>query len=384
MDKMRIKAFIDENGNNALDVTREGTQELFITVAILVPDNQYPHINQQMNDIITQYCGGHLKSNNIRTNHQRRIKILEAIQKIDFGYYAFIVNKKEIFEDSGLSYKRSFYKFIHKKIYEKLGSSCFYLEVYADAIGGPDFMESFEEYFHKKSLPNLFFNFQHQFVKDEDFPLIQLADFIAGTLSYCFEPSRKSEYSSRFRELLCQKEIDINFWPPVKEVSPAITDNSFDGQIYQFVMNKAIQLAEELNSASVSSNSLALLKVLRILIFNKLYEEDRTVTVSQLRQQLQNNEVDVTENIISRDILPSLRDKGIIISGTYKGYRLATSAKQIQSYIQHNKDIILPMLHRLDIARTGVKLATANRLDIIDPAKEKELSRILNLIKIPF
>ena len=42
------------------------------------------------------------------------------------------------------------------------------------------------------------------------------------------------------------------------------------------------------------------------------------------------------------------------------------------------------MLHRLDIARTGVKLATANRLDIIDPAKEKELSRILNLIKIPF
>ena len=96
MDKMRIKAFIYENGNKALDVTREGTQELFITVAILVPDNQYPHINQQMNDIITQYCGGHLKSNNIRTNHQRRIKILEAIQKIDFGYYAFIVNKKEI------------------------------------------------------------------------------------------------------------------------------------------------------------------------------------------------------------------------------------------------------------------------------------------------
>lgn len=384
MDKMRIKAFVDENGNNTLDITREGTQELFITVAILVPDSQYSYINQQMNDIITQNCGGHLKSNNIRTNHQRRIKILEAIQKIDFGYYAFIVNKKEIFEDSGLAYKRSFYKFIFKKIYEKLGNSCFYLEVYADAIGGPDFMASFEEYFHKKSLPNLFFNFQHQFVKDEDFPLIQLADFIAGTLSYCFEPSRKSEYSYRFRELLCQKEIDINFWPPIKEISPTITDNSFDSQIYQFVMNKAIQLAEDLNSLPVSSNTLALLKVLRILIFNKLYEEDRTITVSQLRQQLQNNEMEVSDNIISRDILPSLRDKGIIISGTSKGYRLATSAKQIQSYIQHNKDIILPMLHRLDIARTGIKLATANQLDIIDSSKEKELSRILNLIKISF
>ena len=116
------------------------------------------------------------------------------------------------------------------------------------------------------------------------------------------------------------------------------------------------------------------------MIFNKLYEEDRTVTVSQLRQRLQNNEMDVTENIISRDILPSLRDKGIIISGTYKGYRLATSVKHIQSYIQHNKDIILPMLHRLDIARTGIKLATANQLDIIDPTNEKELSRILNVM----
>ena len=76
-----------------------------------------------------------------------------------------------------------------------------------------------------------------------------------------------------------------------------------------------------------------------------------------------------------------MRDYGIIISGTAKGYRLATTLEQVRDYISHNKDIIFPMLKRLNIARQKIKLATANRLDIIDEIAEKKLSDILDIEK---
>ena len=377
-----IKAFIDECGTNDLETQKDGNLDLFISVAILVPEGTYPQINEQTQEIINKVAGGHLKSNNIRANHSRRLQILQKIQNIPFGYYACVVDKTAIYEDSGLAYKRSFYKFISQKIYRALSASICDLEIYMDELGGNDFQETFKEYLERKGLPNLFTSFTHHFVKDENYPLIQLADFIAGTLSYCFESQRKSEYSSQFRYLLQNKETDIEFWPlrQRENVIPA-PDNSFDNQIYNLVINNAVNLEMKMRKEHMTTDDVSLLKVLRILLFNKLYEDDKVITAQNLRQKLSLQDIDISENDISRKILPQLRDYGIIISGTAKGYRLATTLEQVRDYISHNKDIIFPMLKRLNIARQKIKLATANRLDIIDEIAEKKLSDILDIEK---
>ena len=260
-----IKAFIDECGTNDLKTQKDGNLDLFISVAILVPEETYPQINEQMQEIINKVAGGHLKSNNIRANHSRRLQILQKIQDVPFGYYACVVDKTAIYEDSGLAYKRSFYKFISQKIYRTLGTSICDLEIYMDELGGPDFQETFKEYLKRKGLPNLFTNFTHRFVKDENYPLIQLADFIAGTLSYCFEPQRKSEYSLQFRHLLQNKETDIDFWPlRQQDKTTPVPDNSFDEQIYSLVINNAINLETNMRKEHMTTDDVALLKVLRI------------------------------------------------------------------------------------------------------------------------
>ena len=79
-----IKAFIDECGTNDLETQKDGNLDLFISVAILVPEGTYPQINEQTQEIINKVAGGHLKSNNIRANHSRRLQILQKIQNRNF------------------------------------------------------------------------------------------------------------------------------------------------------------------------------------------------------------------------------------------------------------------------------------------------------------
>lgn len=376
-----IKAFIDESGDNALELNTEGIQSLFISVAIIVPESEYTSLNEEILRIIQRKAGGHLKSSNIRKDYQRRLSILQELDSINYKYYAFVVDKEKIFKDSGLAHKKSFYKFINRKVYEKISSCGGNLSIYADEIGRKDFMDSFVEYFDKKQVPNLFFSWDHRFVKDEEYPLIQLADFIAGTLSYCFEPVRKSEYSPIFRQHLKTKEIDIDFWPPVLDIPPVVGNarSPFDKLISEYTFKLAVKDILELSSSSVERDQI-LARILRILLFNKVHEENIFITAEGLENQLSSDDIKVSKNQISRDLIPTLRDRGHVISGTVSGVRLATTESEIKEYVNFDHNLVIPVLGRLERARKKIKMLTSGNLDIVDQKDYKQLFDILENI----
>ena len=71
------------------------------------------------------------------------------------------------------------------------------------------------------------------------------------------------------------------------------------------------------------------------------------------------------------EVIGRLRREGIIITGTNKGYKLATSMSDIQAYLNQDKTVILPMLSKLDCARTHLR--TDSQIDILSGDENKEL-----------
>ena len=128
--------FVDESGDPSLDITKEGVSELFVLSAIIVNSKHLEEIEQQTKLIIEKYCqSGELKSNRIKKTGRREVIIKSLTAKIDFKLYALVVDKKAIFLDSGLQYKKSFLKFLNGRLYSPLYKSFNELHVKADEHG---------------------------------------------------------------------------------------------------------------------------------------------------------------------------------------------------------------------------------------------------------
>ena len=76
-------------------------------------------------------------------------------------------------------------------------------------------------------------------------------------------------------------------------------------------------------------------------------------------------------------MIGGLRDKGIILAGGRKGYKIPTSTEELKKYIRHGKSIILPMIRRIQLCREAILLATNNGYDVLEAG---EFARLRDLI----
>ena len=81
-------------------------------------------------------------------------------------------------------------------------------------------------------------------------------------------------------------------------------------------------------------------------------------------------------------IIGKLRDKGVIIASSQKGYKIPSKQSELYDYINHDAKIVIPMLSRLKKCRDIVRLATANGLDVLDHTEYKDLKRFFDNLTI--
>lgn len=72
-------------------------------------------------------------------------------------------------------------------------------------------------------------------------------------------------------------------------------------------------------------------------------------------------------------IIGKLRDKGVIIASSQKGYKIPSKQAELYDFINHDAKIVIPMLARLKKCRDLVKLGTANELDLLDHPEYRQL-----------
>jgi len=379
-----LTAYVDETGNHDLEVGKEGASNLFICVAVLVDGTQKPGAEAAVRELAKREFGGsEIKSSGIGGRHERRLRVLGALSEVDFGYYAMVVDKARLDRDSGLQFKGSFHKFLSRMLYQRLASGSTGLAVVADMHGGRAFMDSFTPYLAKRGLPGLFSTFTHRFADSAGEPLIQLADLIAGSLSYVYDPAKRGDHSRAIVENLRPKQIGIGGWPlvaPACPAAPAVDETAWDERIRAACIARAEAFGREHDESPEEDRQMQL-AVLRHLLFLKEYGEETgadaihaDTLIAHLRRQAF---PELTRQAFSSRVIGPLRDAGLVLAGSNDGYRLATSTRDVRYYLDHDLSLMEPMLARLKTAREHIRQATANGLDILSLSGYACLKRLV-------
>lgn len=85
-----------------------------------------------------------MKSSNIGSDDRRRTVILTDVLQLKFRAVLFIANKEDFYSSALTNYKQTFYKYMHKLLYETLYRVYPKLKIYADQLGDDEFRNGFK------------------------------------------------------------------------------------------------------------------------------------------------------------------------------------------------------------------------------------------------
>jgi hypothetical protein len=367
----KLTILIDESGDNNL---RGSGARFFIVSAVVIKTDMLDTIKEQFNNIVRNMAGGRLKSSNIAGDHHRRKKILLELERLPFNFHSLIVNKDKIAvkSESGLNYKKSFYKFFYDKIYEKLPFDMASVDILQHNIGSEEFMNGFKVYLSNKHKNELFSTEpNHKFVDDKDQSLIQLPDFIAGTLLYIYDDTKNTpdDLKRDFKSVLQKKDLGSQIWPCKSIVKAESSDNKRDNEIVEYNKNNIHKFIDTYSGNKDSWVQMQL-SVLEFLVFKQIIWGKIAAYMAESLIEFLTYIKLVEEKITLEDfrikIIAKLRDFGVLIAGDRFGYRLVLSTHHLELYINHGAKIILPMLNRIKNARNNIKKGIDLNWDILD------------------
>lgn len=361
-DTDQLNVYIDESGT----VSLTDPNMWYIAVGIILPAQQVSELSAGLELIAKKYfSGGIIKSSNVGNNNERREQILQEICKFDFQFVFLFIDKTKIRTDSGYRFKKPFYKNLNSKLYNKLcrcGGYAISLVCKTDQYGDHDFQQEAKKYFEEKQ--DLLSNFSINYADDKSDRILQLADFIAGTLVFCWVPAKwDDKYSPTFRNLVKDHVMAYETFPrsqrEVRQVSDTATDEEINSEIEKVLYNRALSFIEKYKD---EDDEFTQRQVATLNLLLEDYEFDGSrgnyFFLDEIQDRLfdQGFEKLQRQQFISK-VIGHLRYKGIIISGSNRGYCLALSLNDIKDYLDHNATIIFPMLDRIKEARSAVKMA---------------------------
>jgi len=374
--------FIDESGDLELDTEKQGASNLFISVAVVLRRDVLEDAHRRLSKVSKDYFRGkEIKSSAVSNKHQRRVIILNEILKIDFSFSALVINKRKIYKDSGLRFKSSFYKYFNNQIFKRLSRLGKSIQIVADRYKSERFFIEFSRYVEKAINCRLKTPIKHSFDNAINQPCIQLPDFIAGTLSFCFDPDKTNEFSEEFRGMLKSKEIIVDIWP-IASIDDydilKMESSEFDAVIMESNIEKTMDVLDELRNEENSDSDV------QYAVLNELLSIEMRFAANKSRKYMNKKKLlkltgypEMVPINFSSKIIAPLRVRGILLSGTRDGYKIVTSLRDIHDDIRDDAMKVLPMMNRLLSIRDAVKILTNNKLDVLDSYGNKLLKKIL-------
>ncbi len=362
-------AYIDETGNSDLETIKTGASSYFIVSAVIVSKEKRDKLVQDVEVIRKKYFqSGEIKSSGVGNNSLRRSKILNAVNNLDFKFYTLCVDKERIKKDSGLQYKRSFLKYVNGKLYNLLFQTYLDLHIIADEHGGDEFKLSFENYIDKNHKPDMFYKSKFDLVNSKDEVLVQLSDFIVGTISKIYEGNRDGKLYEAYITLLKNRALSIDEWPTKFQTyyPKDTTSDEFSQLIYQCALAKAEIFIEENEKKHEIDTQLQIATLRHLVFHSRMINKKDYITTTKLIEFLRNSGFnDVTSYAIRSKIIAPLRDFDVIVTSSNKGYKIPCSFTDMEEFVERVNSIVTPLMSRLGKARKSLKLASNDEVDIL-------------------
>lgn len=376
-------AFVDEFGAFGYDFSNSGCTTHFIISAIIVDRDNLQIVADGVSAIRQKYFQqGEIKSSKIGKNHKRRITILNELKQLPFHIFAFVCDKQKVYENSGLRFKKTFYKFLNNIVYQELRIAYSNLTITADEIGDNDYIQSFVAYVKSKEIPlDLFDNSLFRFENSKYNVILQLADIISGSLAYHYDERKKLDADGyNYISILGDKILRIKVFPETFEtfnVNQNDHNPEYNPEIADICYRKAKYFIET-NSKTEDVEIKQQIAILNYLLFRFMNNSHRKyIPTKELINQLVYLGYDkMSLQTFRNKIIAKLRDNEVIISSSTGGYKIPSTEKELYDFVNHGKSIIMPMISRLKTCNDVIRMGTDGKINLFEKAEYHSLSKM--------
>ena len=363
-------AFIDECGSFGFDFSKERTSKYYTLCAVIVEDSKLSALHDSINEIKKNngFNGTEIKSSRIGDDNKRRSRIISQLLPIEFRVVMLIADKQEFVKGSPLTeYKKSFIKFLHQRLYESLYHVYPKLKIIEDETGSTDFQASFKKYVaDRRPALNLFNEYDFDYCDSKDELLVQLADLVGGTINRSLSDPDAPNYI----EMLKGKILLLDEFPSKKEPywgSAKPEDYRYNPDIYALSVKCANDFIEKYKGEESDEKRIQVAFLRHLLFYGQNVSPSNFLYANQIIRDIQEYTVQrITRNYLYRRVIAPLRDEGVIIASSSRGYKIPISVDDIKTYLNSTHTVVSPMLHRMGICRSLILQQTGNHLDVLD------------------
>lgn len=376
-------AFVDESGAFGYDFSDPGCATHLIISAIIVDEKNLQVVADGVEAIRRRYFQqGEIKSSKIRRNHKRRVIILNELKQLPFHIFTFVCDKQKVYENSGLRFKKPFYKFLNNIVYQELRITYSNLTITADEIGDNDYLKSFAEYIKSKEIPlDLFDHSLFRFDNSKHNVILQLADIISGSLAYHYDEKKKLEADGyNYISILGDKILRIKVFPETFDsfnVSQNDLNPEYNPEIADICYRKAKHFIEA-NSKTNDTDIKQQIAILNYLLFRFMNKSPRKYipTKELINQLVYLGYEKMSLQTFRNKIIAKLRDNEVIISSSSGGYKIPSTEKELYDFVNHGKSIIMPMISRLKTCNDVIRMGTDGKINLFEKAEYHSLSKM--------
>jgi hypothetical protein len=367
-----IVAFLSDWGNDTLDFSRNGAEKAtthFIVTAVVVSKADLPSARQVLAAVKARhFASGIIDSEVTANDHDKRREILEDMDEAPFKIFAVVVDKRQLIGE-GLRYKGSFFKFMHSLADRELFRLFPRLDLVAHPMGDQTFMNGFVKYIGQNHISNLFNESSFGFTSFQHDVMVQAAGYIAGTLARCYDETVITDRRNEFVELLRDKLLSIRFFPDTfgnNLASVPTGSQQYDPTLASLSTNLANDFLHR-KSMSPVPQVRDQVSCLGYLLFHfRHISATRYITSFELIEQIRaRTGKKVSLHYFQTKVIAQLRDAGVLIASSSRGYKLPASQSDLYDFVSHSNTIIEPMLSRVKRFRDQIHTATHGAIDIL-------------------
>ncbi|KSA14768.1 DUF3800 domain-containing protein [Maribacter dokdonensis] len=378
--------FIDESGDKSIHFTKDGVSTFFIVTAIILDEYSVDTTREQFVEIAAK----HTRAPEIKSSAKafkdfdKRIEFIKDISKLNFKIYSIIVDKREVFEDSGLQFRNTFYKYVNGLLDRELYDYYPYLKLISDNHGSEKFMDGFVDYVEKNhNQTELFRGPMFEFCDSKDEPLIQLADFIAGSLSRCYDPKKFNPRSPEILKILDKHILHLREWPenPRNKYSNIeLEDEKFNKELVDFIFFK-IKNFIHINSDNPAIEIKNQLICLNYLVYRFKKDPHEYIYSDEIIDRIRVRNIHITKRIFSKEVIGNLRENKILITSSQSGYKIPCCRGDIIRFYNNYSSKVIPMIETLKKTDIVIKSATSGKINLLEELDFDYIKRLTDIKK---
>jgi hypothetical protein len=248
-------------------------------------------------------------------------------------------------------------------------------------------MRGFESYLIRQIPPDLFAERSFRFADSRDEVLLQVADFLSGSLARALDPKKLSPEAATILKLIMKRAFAVEPWPPrslpVPELSPVHVGFSPHDELIQRHCLRQVELFLDRNEAAAEHNEQlrAQGEFLRFLLFKVRFVDPRAFfSTGEIIDHLAVGAgIHLSEHAIRSSVIGPLRDAGVVLASGSDGFKIPTCESDIAKFLALADSMIPPMLARIRRARDELKMASDTKLDILGAARFQHLRSLVDL-----